>query len=584
MFKKLDKYLLENHPVVWNTKWLWMLLLLVVYNVIFFLFGFFSYQNPVELQETMIFQRFFTSVYVWFGVLSAILILVVWLNQYFKQNAFKSLYPKSNLSLYKEFLIIFSILFLLTGTYVSFNKGLETRIANVKTKTEIKEYKDLINRVAPFTLQLYFADNDQNSNSYAQSSRCLPLPLFDSLVNEDRLLKKFVANQVRNNTFWEKVDTANYKIYKDSLDNQINQNLEFDLLLLEHFPSRKNWTPTHDYKTSEPVVYQSNSTYEAAVEITEYTENYPSDSSYQSVRYNLKSIYNYCNELFYDFDSIRNPKYYAEQTHKLLLNNQKDSIQKLMDRYLKLADELNVGYRFKDKDWIDYVYNPPYYFVDYELQESTRYNRADNKTYYKDYIYEAGLTTSINNIYHAQKGIIKLHEIITWLYVSLFFTLLIFTFRMTSMRSWVVSLVGSIIVFFVYLSTFFIFLQAMIFYELNLGLGLLLAFFALFWIITGIGISQSKWKLATGVNLNWVVWTFGAILPIAISLYSNWMDNLYPPTYVHDGLTNQYIQHPHVEWISDNFTLIAFTNLLVVFIGIYFLISVFKKWQAMADE
>lgn len=586
MFKKIDKYLLENHPVVWNTKFVWMLIIGILYNLMFFGMGLISYHSPVELQDSQIFYRYFTSSYVWFGILSAILILILWLNHYFKHNAFKSLYPKSNFSLYKEFLIIFSIVCLIAGTYFSFTKGFQVRVANVKTEKEILAAKDLYNRVAPFTLQVYLQDNEYNPSQYAQSSRCLPLPIFDSLVNEDRLLRRFVANQYQNNRYWKDVDTANYKVYRDSLAPLINQNSEYDLLLLEHFPSRKNWFPKPEYKTADLVVNNNYSEYEQTATIETYVETTTAvDSVIGSIRYNLKSIYNYCHLVYNDFDSLKNAEFYAKQTHNLLKNNQKDSIQKMMIDYLKLADDLEVGYRFKDKNWIDYVYNPPYYFVDYELQQSTRYNQSENRTYYKDYIHENGLRQAISNIDEAQTGIFKFYELLTWLYVALFISLLIFTFRMTSTRAWVVSIVGSIVVFFIYISIFFIFMQSRFIEETILGLGLILLFFFVFWLIMLVGVSNSKWKLASGVNLNWVILTLGAIVPTLLGLYSNIIDNRYPPKYEYDEFGNGvYNQHPHSEWISDHFDCILLLNFFIVLIAIFVLIPIIKKWQSMADE
>src|SRR5690606_17431607 len=139
------------------------------------------YLSPVDLHDTSFFQRYFDSGFVWIGVLLSILILILWMNQYFKHNAFKAHYPKSNFSIYKEFLIIFLIAFLAVTQYFSYTQGLKARVSTLKTSEEIEKEMDLVNRVAPFTSQ----NNDYRYNSaiYNQNNRCIDAPAFDSLVN-----------------------------------------------------------------------------------------------------------------------------------------------------------------------------------------------------------------------------------------------------------------------------------------------------------------------------------------------------------------------------------------------------------------
>ena len=35
-FTKIDQYLLENYPTIWNTKIVWMLLVNVIIHILFF--------------------------------------------------------------------------------------------------------------------------------------------------------------------------------------------------------------------------------------------------------------------------------------------------------------------------------------------------------------------------------------------------------------------------------------------------------------------------------------------------------------------------------------------------------------------
>jgi hypothetical protein len=586
MFKKIDKYLLENHPVIWNTKFVWMLIIGLVFNLGFFLFGLLSFQNPIELQDYHFFSRYFTSVYVWIAVLAALLILILWLNHYFKQNAFKSHYPKTNSSLYKEFCIIFVLIFLLSGTYFSFTKGLELRVKGFMSKVELDKKIDLVNRVAPFGLQSDISSGNSNRNGdYSHINRCLEVPLFDSLVNQDELLKRYVANSVKKSRWWEKVDSTQYQLYKDSLSPLINTHNEYDYLLLEKLPQRRNWKYLPQYKTAEEFKENNYNRYNRQGHYETIPAPYYEeiDSTMVSVSYNLHSIYNFCEALI-STDTIKNGEYYAKQTHQLLANQQKDSIQILMKEYLELADKLQVGYRFKDKEWIDYVYNPPYYFVDDELLNSTRYNTTLKKTFYKDYVSENAMKESLDTIQKAHEGVIEFDAILFWLYFAMGLSLLIFTFRMTSMRSWLVALVGSIVVFFVLLSVFFIFGMLLRVYDSILASLLFLGAVLIFWIFTFFGIQSNKRKMVSGVTLNWKIWTFGALIPVLLALYHEILDFIYPSRYVTVNGVEVYKQHPYIEWIGLNIQWIFLANFFLIFVYIFLIIPLLKRWQAMAEE
>ena len=58
-FIKIDQYLLENYPTIWNTKIIWVLLVNIVIHILFFLMGFLSYINPESLQRSNVISDFF---------------------------------------------------------------------------------------------------------------------------------------------------------------------------------------------------------------------------------------------------------------------------------------------------------------------------------------------------------------------------------------------------------------------------------------------------------------------------------------------------------------------------------------------
>ncbi len=581
MIKKFNKYLLENHPLVWNTRLVWVLAALAGMHILFFIIGFMSYLSPVNLHDISLFQLYFDSGFVWIGVLLSILILILWMNQYFKHNAFKLHYPKSNLSIYKEFLIIFLITLLSVTQYFSYTQGLKMRVSSLKTSEEIEREIDLVNRVAPFTLQSGYYYNDYNPKSYIQNNRCVDVPVFDSLVSQDEVLKLFISKEYKRG-YWGLTpdDTINYQKFRDSLQYPLYKNSEYDNVLIQHFPQRKDWKTPEDYKTQELHTSRFEQYFDAEMVVESDMETvYDPKGNTSYFSYNLNSIYNYCHIDVYSSDSLKNGEFYAKKTYDLLQNKKKDSILLLLNNYLKLADEYKVGHRFKDKNWIDYVYNPPYYFVDYELSSVSRYSETHKKTFKKDYIAQDDINNTIKNLKRSKTSIFDAYEYLICLYIALGITLLIFTFRFTSMRTWVISVVGAIVVFFIFFSLFFL-LGVLIFNMSEVyAMILFLSFILIFWLLAYSGIYTSSRKLVSGVNFIWSIWTFAAVLPICIGLYVSYLDWKFP--YHHINNPNN---HPHVQWIRDHGEIIMGINLILTFLFILAIIPVIKKWKSMPEE
>lgn len=121
MFKKLNSKLLSQYPLLWNTKLLYVIPAAIVIHVLFYLGGFFT---PVELEDLYEYWIYDESGTVVFSVLISLLIIILWLVFYLRNNPFKSFYTVSRSYLFLEFLLI-SLVFFSTATFfLSYEQGL----------------------------------------------------------------------------------------------------------------------------------------------------------------------------------------------------------------------------------------------------------------------------------------------------------------------------------------------------------------------------------------------------------------------------------------------------------------------------
>ena len=145
MLKKIQNYLLRNYPIVWNTKFIPMGITVIIFNIFFFFFGLFVGEdfNDYELYSTFINSFLFYLI----SFLASILILIIWLIFYFKNNGLKSFYPKNTKKLYLEWLLTF---ILISGNilyFYSFSQGIKFKERSYASKEEVKKINKLLSQI-----------------------------------------------------------------------------------------------------------------------------------------------------------------------------------------------------------------------------------------------------------------------------------------------------------------------------------------------------------------------------------------------------------------------------------------------------
>lgn len=163
MLDKLQNDLLLKHPLLWNIKIVPVLVITLTLHIIFFGIGYVS--GGVNFHETG-FDYFSyddsEGVVATFSILISLLVLIVWLVYYFRNNAYKSYYPQSNTSLYKEWLLIL-LVSLLNCTYTaSYYFAQDFRARNYLSEKEFARRIDILNMAS------LFAEGGYNSTAVTE--------------------------------------------------------------------------------------------------------------------------------------------------------------------------------------------------------------------------------------------------------------------------------------------------------------------------------------------------------------------------------------------------------------------------------
>ncbi|MBA9074114.1 hypothetical protein GGR22_002281 [Flavobacterium gossypii] len=380
MFKNIQQKLLLNHPLLWNSKVIVFATLALFFHIIFFLLGF--SKGEIDFTDSNDYYSYgtdsFTTISV--SVLITILMFIIWLVYYSRNNAFKSFYPKNKLSLFKEWLLI--LLFCtLNATYaVSFFYAKDLRARNYYSEEEISKRLETITLSSLFVEGAFEESNFTIEEINGKSVR-IERDSF-KYVNRNYSLKSLLNKQMRSFNYFTGL--------KDSLIE-----LKAKRWLVENKKDSVQWLFGEFFKLSKEHNLTSNITPE---KWTELIYDYPEFTKYITVgRAHTENdpIYNY-------YDGVDNNYDYAVETVDSPENAAIDTLSKTI----------------KIVNGQEFVYSK--YYVPYN---------ALAKSYGK-----------ISNAY--ENPDVDFDFILSFIYLSIGLSLAVFSFKVTSGKNWLIAFVS----------------------------------------------------------------------------------------------------------------------------------------------
>jgi len=280
-------------------------------------------------------------------------------------------------------------------------------------------------------------------------------------------------------------------------------------------------------------------------------------------------------------DSTLNHQFYDGQWIALLQKNDRKVIENLLNNYTDLLKKQEIGYQFKHKKWIDYLPQYPYYFIDHKLNYIDPYQTVDKKL--NDYIHQDSLNKVYENIEFSKYSSTWLEHIQYYLLIALVITVLIITFRFSSFKVWLISLIGAGILAILG-SVFGISIDASIGYTQFTPYIILFVFYIAFIVTTLIGLRSKKYKVLTGVNLNWFVATNIFIGIVMLSFYTDLREEMLYEANKHMNIYEFRQTNKELLLLQEFAEIFLYINPILYLISFYFIINLYKKWQAMPEE
>ncbi len=205
---------------------------------------------------------------------------------------------------------------------------------------------------------------------------------------------------------------------------------------------------------------------------------------------------------------------------------------------------------------------------------------GESYVYSKYYVSHQSLYKFYSKVSEAwQNPLLDLDYIMIVLYLSFIGALMVFSFKVTSARNWLIALIamgvvqiifGIGTVFFSYSLTFpFLFL----FYFLVVSVYFFIVYY------------RKKGKRWSGITINQILWVLPGVLPMIYVIVMDFVKTYSGYNERYDFRRSLVVKEfPKIQWFEDNVFLLFQVNLIVVVFVLFLFSRVIKKWRGTPEE
>lgn len=392
--KNFNRYLLEHYPAVWNTKIVWMLLAGIMIHIIFFFIGYISHADPKSLHKFNVMDDYFSGGMIFIHLIISILTIVGWLILMFKNNAFKNFYPVTKWKMFSQLLQYFIIIFTCTSFFFSYMAGFKLFVKNTYPDGRMSESIAVINRTYPFF--------SQDLENYTLDNKIFPQypQLFcETHIEKINRNKKYFVYYDRvyqyytlySRTVYEKDNNGDYPFPGTEPEDRFAYSEKNDSSETYYF--KKEVVDLSPYiKTTGLTFYNFSGIF--------YRNNLEEKSF-------LKR--NYYNDPYIDYNKNAYWKEKSEAsrlTAQLLDKRNPAEIEKLMNDFLRISREFGISNNLDAVKWAEMVYHPEdfevrYFIKKYETKSNEEYDPNRNSQY-DDYGYATSTIDSAATVVEGQ--------------------------------------------------------------------------------------------------------------------------------------------------------------------------------------
>ena len=180
---KLNRYLLTHHPLLWNTRVVTVLAINLLIHLLFFLGGYGSLNASTLHEYSDVFDVGGGNMLA-FSILCSLLVLIVWLVFYLRNNAFKLHYRIDRWHLAREFLLILLIVGSSISYFLSYGGGVKLHTKHITSAGNYQREKEIVNKAMAFVpLQLAPYHVEQSCSAQRKRESLASNPYIESTTS-----------------------------------------------------------------------------------------------------------------------------------------------------------------------------------------------------------------------------------------------------------------------------------------------------------------------------------------------------------------------------------------------------------------
>ncbi|MEG1022523.1 MAG: hypothetical protein RSE50_13535 [Myroides sp.] len=363
---KINNYLIQRYPTIWNTRIVWMLAISLLVHILFYFIGFVSHSNPTSLQNSRVIDDYYNSGLIMVHIIISMLLLVGWVVYMFKNNGFKNFYPTSNVKLFGQFVCYLVIVFASISFYFSYMFGFRTYVNVAYPNNELAKNVDIINKAYPF-LSVEYQD-------YTLSRKAYPKPFYDLYCETSSDLidynKKYFETNGNEYQFYslykvaitERDDNGDFKYpaaeYKKGTDLAYKEVLEDTCM---YYFKKEVVDLSADIKTTNLSYYNFSRVF--------YTLDFDEVDFYD--RYNYSYIAYPEESSYYGTNPNATKNYeFSKQLSGILDRKNPEEIKKILNDFLEVSKQYQIRTNLNADEWFKLIYQPDNFEVKHFILEN----------------------------------------------------------------------------------------------------------------------------------------------------------------------------------------------------------------------
>lgn len=512
MLKKIQRYLLLHYPLIWNIRLIPFLLAIVVFHLLFFGISYFYTNTLFSGHHYYSYYSSFNELIVlyFFSALTGVLLLIGWLIYYNRNNAFKSLYPRNTNQLYLEWFLIFLMCTGMTLVPLSVKKGYDIKWRSASNPQEVEKAIDILNKA-----EVLIPDINNHLNYYEYSSTDSLIPIPDGMEMSE--------------------ESIDYNLFDIRYNNYDEWHIE-------------------GYRGPSLLFYKN------------YSKSY---TSYQNKDWR-----------YIDRNEIKAIER-MELVKRWLRDGQTDSIRTVMKDFFQLQEKHHLKSDLTVEDWFNRIYNPPFFPVN-ETSKISRYNCGYYTAYGDDFGYHCSEYAPYLQINELQSGYEYMQRhynyqedneilILVSLCISFVLTMLIFSFRVTNRKSWLIGFIATGVLLLISFLLVITIEQSTNWHNTEVSIILFLLFWVVLFCLLAYNIisriRNGRNKGRSDTYLNMALWLLPFIIPFLFFTFHLYLEFIDQNSAEEREVLNMF-------WIN-----------LAIMLPLMWLVSlIVRKWKGLPEE